>query len=148
MSDEKIIVRLVQRYTTAQTPLGRWWLDLHFQSRRMLWRWLVAGTQVAKRAFDLVIALLFLVLFSPLFALIALLVKLEDGGALLFAQTRVGKHGRQFKIYKFRSMCLDAEARLQELLANNHHKEGVTFKIKHDPRLTHVGRWLREYSLD
>src|SRR6185369_13004357 len=56
--------------------------------------------------------------------------------------------GREFKMYKFRSMCLDAEARLKELLARNHHKDGVTFKIKDDPRITRVGRWLRKFSLD
>lgn len=148
MGDQQIIVRLFRRYAAAQTPLGRWRLNLHFQSQRLAWRWLIAGTQTAKRAFDAIFSLLFLVLLSPLFLFIALLVMLEDDGPLLFVQTRVGKHGREFKMYKFRSMCLDAEARLQELWAKNHHKEGVTFKIKDDPRLTRVGKWLRKYSLD
>ena len=65
-----------------------------------------------------------------------------------FAQTRVGQFGREFKMYKVRSMCLDAEQRLQELLEKNHHKEGVTFKLKDDPRITRVGKWLRKFSFD
>ena len=77
-----------------------------------------------------------------------LLIKLEDGGAAFFVQTRVGQFGREFKMYKFRSMCLDAEQRLKELLRQNQHREGVTFKLKDDPRITRVGKWLRKFSLD
>src|SRR5882672_8181 len=140
--------RLVHRYTMAQTPPGRWWLNGRVQWQRWVWRWLVAGGQAGKRTFDVVASVMFLVAFSPLYLLIALLVKLEDGGTVFFAQRRVGQFGREFKMYKFRSMCPDAEARLQELLAKNHHGEGVTFKLKDDPRLTHVGKWLRKFSLD
>ena len=80
--------------------------------------------------------------------LIALLIKLEDGGPVFFTQTRIGKYGRGFTMYKFRSMCLDAESRLEELLARNRHKEGVTFKIEDDPRITRIGKWLRKFSFD
>jgi len=73
---------------------------------------------------------------------------IEDGGGAFFSQTRVGQFGREFKMYKFRSMCLDAEQRLKDLLAKNHHREGVTFKLKDDPRITRVGKWLRKFSLD
>ena len=73
---------------------------------------------------------------------------MEDGGPIIFAQRRVGKFGREFKMYKFRSMRVDAEARLQELLKQNGHATGVTFKIKNDPRITRVGRFIRKYSLD
>jgi lipopolysaccharide/colanic/teichoic acid biosynthesis glycosyltransferase len=83
-----------------------------------------------------------------LFLLITLLVKWEDGGPALFKQIRVGQFGREFYMYKFRSMSRDAEARLQDLLNRNHHREGVTFKIKNDPRLTRTGKWLRKFSLD
>src|SRR6185503_18126910 len=84
----------------------------------------------------------------PLFLLIYLLIKLEDRGPIFFVQTRVGQFGREFKMYKFRSMCMDAEQRLKDLLAQNQHKDGVTFKIKDDPRITRIGRWLRKFSLD
>jgi len=101
-----------------------------------------------KRAFDIIASLVALILFGPLFLLIGLLIKIEDGGPVIFQQTRVGKFGREFKMYKFRSMCLDAETRLPELLKKNQHREGVTFKIKNDPRLTRCGKWLRTFSLD
>ena len=148
MNEPNTSSRLVHRYVLAQTPLGRWCLNLHIQQRRLFWRWLVAGADTGKRAFDLVASSIFLLVSGPLLGLLALLVKLEDGGPVIFAQTRVGRFGREFKMYKFRSMCPDAEARLQALLGQNHHAEGVTFKLKDDPRLTRIGKWLRKYSFD
>jgi lipopolysaccharide/colanic/teichoic acid biosynthesis glycosyltransferase len=136
------------RLTAAQTLPGRWWLNLRVHWRRRLWRWITAGRQQGKRLFDLAAGTLLLVLSSPLFLLITLLVKWEDGGPALFKQIRVGQFGREFYMYKFRSMSRDAEARLQDLLNRNHHREGVTFKIKNDPRLTRTGKWLRKFSLD
>jgi lipopolysaccharide/colanic/teichoic acid biosynthesis glycosyltransferase len=76
------------------------------------------------------------------------LIKIEDGGPIFFVQTRVGQFGREFRMLKFRSMCLDAEQRLKDLLAQNQHKDGITFKIKNDPRVTRVGKWLRKLSFD
>ena len=84
---------------------------------------------------------------SPVFAGIAIAVKM-DGGPIFFRQTRYGLHGREFKMLKFRSMCVDAEAKLKDLLALNEKKEGITFKIKDDPRITKIGRILRKSSLD
>ncbi len=101
-----------------------------------------------KRTLDILASSLLLILFSPVFLLIGILVKIEDGGPVFFAQRRVGQFGREFRMFKVRSMCLNAEARLQEVLAQNQHAEGVTFKLKHDPRITRVGRWLRKFSLD
>jgi exopolysaccharide biosynthesis polyprenyl glycosylphosphotransferase len=140
--------RLLHRFETVQSPVGRWWLESRVRFRRWLWHGVVAGGQVAKRVFDVVAGVMFLGMFSPLYLLIALLVKWEDGGPVFFTQKRVGQFGREFKFYKFRSMCVDAEARLKQLLATNQHKEGVTFKMKNDPRLTRVGKWLRRFSLD
>lgn len=148
MTDPELVNSLLHRYAATQTMWGRWLLGFRFRCQRLFWRWLVRGGQWMKRAFDIVGSLLFLIFLSPLLLFIALLVKLEDGGPVLFSQTRVGKFGREFKMYKFRSMCLDAERRLKELLARNHHTEGVTFKIKDDPRITRVGRWLRKFSID
>lgn len=103
---------------------------------------------MAKRAVDVLGSAALLLGLSPVFIFIALCIKLEDGGPVFFAQTRVGKYGRLFKMFKFRSMCMDAEARLAELLNRNQHLKGVTFKIKDDPRITKVGRWIRALSLD
>jgi exopolysaccharide biosynthesis polyprenyl glycosylphosphotransferase len=139
---------LLRQYESAQSALGRLLLHLHVQQRRLHAGWLAGGSATLKRTFDIVVSFILLMLLSPLFLLIAVLVKLEDGGPVFFAQTRVGRYGREFKMYKVRSMCLDAEQRLKELLALNHHKEGVTFKLKDDPRITRVGRWLRKFSFD
>jgi lipopolysaccharide/colanic/teichoic acid biosynthesis glycosyltransferase len=140
--------RLLHRFERVQSPLGRWCLENRVRFRRWLWRCVVTGSQIAKRGFDVIASLMFIAVFSPLYLLIALLVTLEDGGPVFFTQKRVGQFGREFKFYKYRSMCVDAEARLKTLLATNQHKEGVTFKMKNDPRLTRIGRWLRRFSLD
>src|SRR4029079_19617094 len=91
---------------------------------------------------------LLLLALSPLFLLVTLLVKLEDGGPVLFTQTRIGRWGRLFAMYKFRSMCPNAEERLRDILPKNQHRQGVTFKMKDDPRITRTGKWMRRYSLD
>ncbi|HEY6738301.1 MAG TPA: sugar transferase, partial [Actinopolymorphaceae bacterium] len=103
--------------------------------------------RVVKAVFDRVGALLAIIVAAPVMLLIALAVKLEDGGPVFFRQTRVGVHGKEFRCWKFRSMVVDAEARLAELRAANEH-DGVLFKIKQDPRRTKVGRVLRRLSLD
>ena len=108
-------------------------------------RWLY---RFVKRAFDVAFSLLVLVCFCWLYAIIAILVKADDPkGPVLFRQERVGKDGKVFRMHKFRSMCVDAEARLDELQGLNE-KTGPVFKIKDDPRVTKVGHWLRKLSLD
>jgi exopolysaccharide biosynthesis polyprenyl glycosylphosphotransferase len=148
MTEEYLNQLLLRRLAAAQNPIGRFWLFLHFQQQRLRAEWLAHSSDVFKRGFDIVVSLVILVLLVPLFSLIALLIWIEDGGGAFFSQTRVGQFGREFKMYKFRSMCLDAEQRLKDLLAKNHHREGVTFKLKDDPRITRVGKWLRKFSLD
>jgi exopolysaccharide biosynthesis polyprenyl glycosylphosphotransferase len=100
-----------------------------------------------KRGIDVVGAGLFLAAFSWLYGLIALAVKLSSRGPIFFRQTRVGLNGRRFTFYKFRSMVPDAEARRAELIHLNE-MDGPVFKIKRDPRITRVGRFLRKFSLD
>jgi lipopolysaccharide/colanic/teichoic acid biosynthesis glycosyltransferase len=148
MTDDILHHLLMRRYEAAQYPLGRFLLHAHLWQQRLHARWLAHGAAAAKRALDVALSSLMLLLLSPLFLLIAALVWVEDGGPIFFAQTRVGQFGREFKMYKIRSMCLDAEQRLKELLGRNHHKQGVTFKLQDDPRITHVGKWLRKFSFD
>ena len=100
-----------------------------------------------KRGFDLVAALGGLALLLPLFPFIVFLIKLETPGPVFFRQQRVGRRGRLFACYKFRSMSLDAEAR-KASLAHLNEATGSAFKIKDDPRITGVGRFLRRSSLD
>lgn len=108
---------------------------------------LEGGQRVAKRLFDVVMAGLLLLAAFPLMVVIAALVKLDSPGPILFKQERVGIEGKHFGMFKFRSMVLDAEQRLNEL-AHRNEGSGVLFKIKNDPRVTRVGAVLRKYSLD
>jgi lipopolysaccharide/colanic/teichoic acid biosynthesis glycosyltransferase len=147
MNDDNELFFL-RRFALLQKPWGRCWLNLHVQQQKLRAQWLACGTAILKRTFDFSASLGLLLVLSPLLVLIGVAVWVEDGGPVFFAQTRVGRYGRLFKMYKIRSMCLDAEKRLAELLGKNQHKEGVTFKIKDDPRITTVGKWLRKYSFD
>ncbi|MBN9620583.1 MAG: sugar transferase [Actinobacteria bacterium] len=104
--------------------------------------------RVAKRAMDLVGALVLLVLGLPLLLLIGLAVRLTSRGPALYRSVRVGADGRTFPAYKFRSMYVDADARRADLLALNEFAGGVLFKMRDDPRVTPVGRLLRKFSLD
>ncbi len=148
MTDNEIDALLEKRFLQTQSVFGRTRLTAAMHWKQVSWHIVVSSTLLLKRVFDMVASLLFLVTFSPLFLILALLIKLEDGGPVLFAQKRVGRFGREFKMWKFRSMCMGAEAKIDNLLAKNQHGDGVTFKIKDDPRITLVGKWLRKFSLD
>lgn len=100
-----------------------------------------------KRLFDVMIVGLVLLLLAPVLAIVALAVRLDSRGPAIFRQERVGAHGTRFTMLKFRSMVVDAEERLEQLLAEDE-GNGVLFKMKEDPRVTRVGRFLRAYSLD
>lgn len=106
------------------------------------------GYLITKRAIDIIGSLIGLVLLSPLFLIVALLIKLEDPkGKVIFKQTRVGKNGKEFNIYKFRSMISNAEELLDNLLGCNE-TTGAMFKMKDDPRITHIGHFIRKTSID
>lgn len=108
-------------------------------------RW---GFRICKRTFDVVFSACVLVCLSWLFLIVAVAIKLDDPeGPVVFRQTRVGKDGREFQMYKFRSMVTDAETRLAQLLERNE-KIGPVFKLHDDPRVTRVGRVIRKLSLD
>jgi exopolysaccharide biosynthesis polyprenyl glycosylphosphotransferase len=100
-----------------------------------------------KRAFDFTMAFLLLLLLSPLFLILAVLVKVTSRGPVLYRQSRCGLGGRKFTVYKFRSMRPDADLRREELEALNE-MDGPVFKISNDPRCTPLGRFMRKFSLD
>jgi exopolysaccharide biosynthesis polyprenyl glycosylphosphotransferase len=102
----------------------------------------------SKRAFDVLGATLLLLLASPVMLVFAIASKLQDGGPVLFRQTRVGRDGELFECLKFRSMVVDAEARLAGITHLNQNADGVLFKAQHDPRITRVGAFMRRYSID
>ncbi len=105
------------------------------------------SSRLLKRTFDIVVATIGLVMVSPIIAGIALAIRLDSPGPIFFRQVRVGRNGKHFRIFKFRSMITDAEARKDELRALNEAGNGL-FKIPEDPRVTPVGRLLRRTSLD
>ena len=103
--------------------------------------------EFCKRIFDIVMSLFALIVLSPLFLVIAIVIKSEDGGKVFSAQTRLTKGGKEFKMYKFRSMVPNAEAQLDSLMDQNEMK-GPAFKIKKDPRITRIGEFIRKTSID
>jgi exopolysaccharide biosynthesis polyprenyl glycosylphosphotransferase len=110
---------------------------------------LITGTNFwIKRCFDFFAAFLLLLLISPLLIAIALCIKLNSAGPVFFKQTRIGLHGQPFQVWKFRTMVSNAEQLFKELEAQNQSNDGVLFKLKKDPRVTKVGSFLRQYSLD
>jgi exopolysaccharide biosynthesis polyprenyl glycosylphosphotransferase len=100
-----------------------------------------------KRMFDFVASGIGLIFLLPLFAIIAIVIKVTSKGLVFYKQERCGLYGRRFIFYKFRTMVQDADSRLQELLKYNE-MDGPVFKMTNDPRITKIGKWLRKYSLD
>lgn len=110
---------------------------------------LIVGSDfLIKRCIDFCCASAVILLATPLYATIALAIKLDSPGPIFYKQTRIGLHGKQFKVWKFRTMVVNADQIQKELEANNEMKDGVLFKIKNDPRITPLGKFLRRYSLD
>lgn len=103
--------------------------------------------KVSKRALDVIASFLGLVILSPILLIVAILIKLESKGPAIFAQSRIGLNGKEFKMYKFRSMVQNAEE-LKEKLAKQNEMSGPMFKIKNDPRVTKVGKFIRKTSID
>jgi exopolysaccharide biosynthesis polyprenyl glycosylphosphotransferase len=109
---------------------------------------LTGARRILKGLFDRALALLLVVLLAPLLAGIALLIRSTSKGPAFFRQVRVGRGGDEFRVFKFRTMRVDAEQLLTDLESRNENADGLLFKIRDDPRVTKHGRWLRKYSLD
>lgn len=116
-------------------------INLDYQNKRYIYR-------LSKRVFDFVASLFGLIILSPLFLIIAIAIKVEDPkGPVFYSQIRLGKKQSPFKMYKFRSMIVNADKHLKELLDENE-VDGAMFKMKEDPRVTKVGQFIRRYSID
>lgn len=139
----ELIRELDRRYGSGQHPKR-----LRYIRKKYSWLVVIGSARVLKRVVDIVASATALVCLSPLYLLIALAIKLTDRGPVLFWQTRVGQWGQEFPFPKFRSMVTNAEALKTSLLAQSHHGDSVTFKMKRDPRVTWIGRILRKFSLD
>jgi lipopolysaccharide/colanic/teichoic acid biosynthesis glycosyltransferase len=100
---------------------------------------------IIKRVFDIIISIFLLIILSPIFLLTIIFIKIEDGGPVFYKQLRLGYKRQKFYIYKFRSMCENAEQMQKNLEKDN---KNILFKIKNDPRITKTGRFIRKYSID
>jgi len=104
-----------------------------------------------KRIFDIVFSIFAIIITLPITIPIAIIIKLTDGGSIIYGHERVGKDGKKFKVLKFRSMYMDADKKLKEILENDPQAKEEwekTFKLKNDPRITPIGKFLRKTSLD
>ncbi len=109
---------------------------------------IIHNTNIPKRLFDMMVSAMLLMLLSPILLIAALLVKCDSKGPVFFSQNRVGKDKNMFKMWKFRSMYIDAEERKAELMKQNEMDGGVLFKMKNDPRITSIGHFIRKFSID
>lgn len=116
--------------------------------KRQLWLFVVSATLAFKRLLDILFSFTALLMLSPLFLVVALLIKLYDRGPVFYVQKRVGLHGKEFPFPKFRSMVRNADALKDTLLQQADRKGDITFKMKRDPRITPIGRFIRRFSID
>lgn len=138
----------IDYWIRSSTTGGRLGLKLRLQAKLWLWKLVLFLAHGLKRVLDIAGSSAVLLAASPVFAVTALLIKKEDGGPIFFKQMRVGYHGKLFPMWKFRSMVVNADALKDKLLGQNEMKTGVTFKMKNDPRITGVGKWIRKFSVD
>ena len=143
MKDQQLLDTL---YTTYAN--GGLRARIYFLHKKLAWRTVVGAAERAKRGMDIVVAGLMLVLLAPLFGIVALLIYKESPGPVFFSQNRVGRWGKLFRMYKFRSMVINAEKLLEKLKEQNESSAGVIFKMKKDPRITKIGAFIRKTSID
>jgi lipopolysaccharide/colanic/teichoic acid biosynthesis glycosyltransferase len=142
---EQLLEELSQRYGMPHLK-GKKFVYLR---KKYFWLIIVKGSMIIKRLLDISLSLLGLILLSPLFLIISLLIKLYDGGDVLFITNRVGKWGHQFRFPKFRTMHVGADRLQAALISSTRHiARGKSFKMENDPRITPIGRFLRKTSLD
>ncbi len=143
--------KLIEYWSNAATASGNLRIRLRRRIKLGLWRTVVGGSLALKRILDLVVGGCALALLSPLFLITAILIKLNDHGPIFFKQTRVGLKGCTFCMWKFRSMSVNADSLRDKLSRQNQMPDGALFrlfKMKDDPRITRIGKWIRKFSID
>ncbi|MFK5970730.1 MAG: sugar transferase [Candidatus Marithrix sp.] len=108
----------------------------------------IDNINITKRLFDIIISTIILMLLTPIFLIAALFIKYDSKGPIFFSQNRIGKDENKFKMWKFRSMYINAEKHKAELMKQNEMDGGILFKMKNDPRITNIGRFIRKFSID
>lgn len=122
--------------------------SLYLLRKKYAWLLVVGGTKAVKRLMDVTLSAVMIVLLSPILLVTALIIKLTDFGPVFFKQTRIGKHGKEFTAYKFRSMRVGADKEVEQVVAMSHHENSLSYKVKKDPRVTWFGRFIRKSSID
>lgn len=140
----KVRRELMDRLSASPSPLSRF----RYNGKVIAWELTLRCTHLFKRCFDFLGSAFLLILLSPLFLLTAITIRIEDPGPVFYTQKRVGKNGKHFNFYKFRSMVIGADKMKDTLLAENESEEGVIFKMKDDPRITKTGKFIRKFSVD
>jgi lipopolysaccharide/colanic/teichoic acid biosynthesis glycosyltransferase len=140
----QLIKELEARYASSGVASAR----ILYLRKKYAWFIVVRGARLVKRFLDITISSALLALLAPLMLLIAVAIKLQDGGEILYVSPRVGKWGAEFLFPKFRSMIPNADKAKAELHHQNDHDEHGTFKMRRDPRVTPIGRFIRRCSLD
>ena len=146
MKDEDLRNELLRRYSRLSYRRGG--VSLRMLLKRWLWRGVIGGTYLVKRLIDASASIILMILLTPLFVVIMALIYKSSPGPVFYKQTRVGRWGKLFTMWKFRSMYLDADQRLKEIMAQNEMSGGVIFKMKNDPRIFPVGKFIRKASID
>lgn len=141
---EKDVDRIISRFSEENIKLEKH----RFSRKIMFWQSFINFSYSLKRFLDFILACIALFLLSPVFIITAFAIIIENPGPIIYSQVRVGKDGKVFSFYKFRSMVVGADKMKDKLLEDNESKDGVIFKMKHDPRITKVGRFIRKYSID
>lgn len=149
--NESIYHLRMELYKTLNLPISQ--MDVRRLRRNqaiklMIWELSLKSLFRIKRLIDILGALTGIILLLPIFVIVGLAIVVEDGWPIFFSQTRVGQYGTLFQFYKFRSMVRNADKLKDTLLTHNESGDGVIFKMKKDPRITHVGRFIRRFSID
>ena len=139
---------LAEYWAKAATVSGKVGLTTRAKLKRSTWAFVIGATIALKRIFDILISGFALVALSPIFGVTAALIKLEDKGPVFFTQNRIGLKGQSFMIWKFRSMMLDAEKVAQRMIEQQEARDTIEIKLKGDPRITRIGRFIRKHSVD
>ncbi|OFI33579.1 glycosyl transferase [Alteromonas lipolytica] len=138
----------MEQYKAHHSFVRRVVRNLRIHYKRALWRFVIQSSRAVKRGLDIVLSLAAIVLLLPVYALTAIAIYVDAPGPVIFTQLRAGRFGKPFTMFKFRSMVVKAESEKAALLDQNESSAGVIFKMKRDPRITRVGRFIRKFSID
>jgi len=145
--DLDLVEQLYNKYARGGTRMAGFRTSAYLLFKRYSWVVVMRSIYLVKRILDIAVSSTLLAVLTPLFLVTALIIKLDSPGPVMYNQVRVGKWGRLFRMYKFRSMVVDADQQKEDLL-NQDESGGVIFKIKRDPRITRAGGIIRRFSID